>query len=317
MIKEAQEGTKPKLRHYIPLVIVPIVWGSTFPVSSYLFNDLKTPIPFVLLFRFFFASIAIFLMQRKVKVKQMFKKNYIWAIITGIFLALGYIFQNEALLDADSNTNAVITNLTVVFVPLFGIIFFKDKFRINIAFAALLAFLGAYMITMLGDASDSSKATGIMGWAFSFIGCIGYSAQVILNAKKVEKVNSVVWIFWVILFATIAFALYTGWALIANHENIRNFDFSILGPEAIASVLYLTIICTIFPFVVRQLVLKIIPSEQAIVFLSTEILWAAIIGLFFGFSLNILQGLGFVVMLAAIFVSERMWKLFSKNRKNK
>ncbi len=131
----------PKISTIIPhryqgalsLVLVTIVWGTTFPAMKDLITDFS-PIWLVLI-RFTFAAVLLspFLLRAK-------KSDFIAGISLGVVLLICYMFQLEGLHLTSANRNAFVIGLNVLFVPLFGILFGKlPERRLDLVGAGALA----------------------------------------------------------------------------------------------------------------------------------------------------------------------------------
>ena len=95
------------------------VWGATFVLVKNALQDVS-PLLFNLL-RMGLAAIVLAAINRR-HLRELSRKNLVWGLIVGAFLAAGYQFQTAGLARTTAAKSAFITGLVVVFVPLLTVI---------------------------------------------------------------------------------------------------------------------------------------------------------------------------------------------------
>ena len=108
----------------IGLLIVTIIWGLTFVMVKDAHND-APPFSFAAL-RFGLASILILFILNK-NIININKQEFLSGMICGIFLFLGYAFQNFGLMITTATKSAFITSISVLIVPIMLVIFNIQK----------------------------------------------------------------------------------------------------------------------------------------------------------------------------------------------
>jgi len=133
-----------QLRGIFALVIVVLVWGTTFPAMKDLTATLS-PV-WIILVRFALATIILspFLWRAR-------RADLASGVVLGLILFFCYLFQVEGLALTSSNRNAFICGLNVLVVPLLGLVGGRLPER-RIVFALLLAIVGLAALCWDGGA---------------------------------------------------------------------------------------------------------------------------------------------------------------------
>lgn len=106
---------KPVVTAHLLLIVVVLVWGTTFPIVKAALRDCP-PLLFNLL-RMTLATLALLAVNLRA-VRQASRRELLHSTLAGIFLGLGYQFQTAGLALTTPTTSAFITGLVVVIVPL-------------------------------------------------------------------------------------------------------------------------------------------------------------------------------------------------------
>jgi drug/metabolite transporter (DMT)-like permease len=132
------------LRGIVVLVIVVLVWGTTFPAMKEL-TSYFSPV-WIILVRFALATLLLapFLWRAQ-------RSDLKLGIVLGLLLFFCYLFQVEGLALTSSNRNAFICGLNVLVVPLLGLLGGRLPER-RIVVALLLAVLGLVALCWDGGA---------------------------------------------------------------------------------------------------------------------------------------------------------------------
>ncbi len=126
------------LRGIFALLVVTLVWGTTFPAMKDL-SSFFTP-AWIIFLRFFLAAVLLAPFLLRIN-----RKDLAIGLGMGLLLFVCYVFQVEGLALTTSNRNAFITGLNVLIVPLLGILLgsFPEK---RIIFAVVLAVIGLFAL---------------------------------------------------------------------------------------------------------------------------------------------------------------------------
>lgn len=130
-------------RGILALLIVTIVWGTTFPAMKEMTGYLSAN--WIVVSRFGIASVLLLPFVIRARWKDLH-----YGFMAGVLLFFCYLFQVEGLALTTSNRNAFICGLNVLVVPLLGIAMGKWPDR-RIVIALLLAVAGLFALCWEGS----------------------------------------------------------------------------------------------------------------------------------------------------------------------
>ena len=146
------------LRGILALLIVTLVWGTTFPVMKDL-TAYFSPLWIVFLR---FALAALLMLPFLIRARR---ADCISGALLGAVLFVCYMFQLEGLALTSSNRNAFITGLNVLVVPLLGILAGNLPER-RIVHALMLALAGLFALCWDGGAWGRGDTLALLGALF-------------------------------------------------------------------------------------------------------------------------------------------------------
>jgi drug/metabolite transporter (DMT)-like permease len=164
------------LRGVAALLIVTLVWGTTFPAMKDMTGYLSAS--WIVLCRFALASVLLlpFLWRAR-------WRDLRWGMLAGVVLFLCYVFQIEGLALTSSNRNAFITGLNVLVPPLLGVAL-GARLERRILAALLLALAGLFALCWEGSFSWGRGDTLALLCALFF----GLYVKIMeATTRKVEK----------------------------------------------------------------------------------------------------------------------------------
>ena len=147
-------------RGILALLIVTLVWGTTFPAMKDMTSYLSPN--WIVVSRFGIASVLL--------LPFMFRARWAdlhYGFLSGVLLFFCYLFQVEGLSLTTSNRNAFICGLNVLVVPLLGIVMGKWPDR-RIVVALVLAVAGLFALCWEGTFSWSRGDTLALMAALAF-----------------------------------------------------------------------------------------------------------------------------------------------------
>jgi drug/metabolite transporter (DMT)-like permease len=151
------------------LVLVTLVWGSTFVVVKEALVSIG-PFEYVAL-RFGVAFLVLAaLFQRRVR--RLGAAGRQAGLVIGGFLFLGYALQTSGLPDTTAGRAAFITGLSVVLVPLFASRLLHQPVGPGLRLALVLAPLGLWLLSFDGEMSLHLGDLLVFGGAVAFAGHI-------------------------------------------------------------------------------------------------------------------------------------------------
>ena len=163
---------------FICLVVCTLIWGTTFiaqdtgmdNIGPFTFNSVRFFVGFLAVTPF------VFLFEKE-KINHQIKnktKEFSKLILpVGIFLFLGCIFQQVALLHTDVANAAFFTVFYVLMVPIIVYFLFSEKLHWSIWPSVLACVVGGYFLSDIGNATirfgDSLVLIGALFWALHII----------------------------------------------------------------------------------------------------------------------------------------------------
>jgi drug/metabolite transporter (DMT)-like permease len=256
-----------KIISFICLVVCTLIWGTTFiaqdtgmdNIGPFTFNSVRFFIGFLAVTPFvFFFERKIINHQIKNKTKEFLKL----ILPVGIFLFLGCIFQQVALLYTDVANAAFFTIFYVLMVPIIAFFLFFEKIHWSIWPSVLACVAGGYFL------SDISNANIRFGDTLVLIGALFWALHIIYIGKIIIKFDMP---FFIALVQNLIVAVLSFILVIIFEE----FDFSKIKLETV-EILYAGILSGGAAFALQIFGQRNISAAPAAIVMSLEGVVAAI-----------------------------------------
>lgn len=152
--------------------------------------------------RMFIGSVGFFVMllggqkrkQNAIDLKGLLRTALGAVLLAGILFAADLMAWHTSFLYTSVGASSLIANLSAVFVPLTGILLFKEKLRPNIIFGGLLAFVGFTGLTFLKAANGSSGGVAVssnyLGEWLAFLTAFFYTGYILSIKSMAGKYSS-------------------------------------------------------------------------------------------------------------------------------
>ena len=150
----------PHLRGIAALLVVTLVWGTTFPAMKDMTDYLSAS--WIVLARFALASVLLLPFFWRARLGDVGR-----GVLVGVVLFFCYVFQIEGLALTSSNRNAFVCGLNVLMVPLLGMLAGRLPER-RIVVALVLALAGLFALCWDGGVSWGRGETLALLSALSF-----------------------------------------------------------------------------------------------------------------------------------------------------
>lgn len=265
-----------------------ILWGSSYFVLKNTLDEV--PLFLLLSIRFFFAGL-ILLTVRAPYLRRLNRRCLGTGALTGLFLALAYIFQTVGLTNTTPGTSAFLTTVYCVLVPFLSFAFTKrrpDGYNIVAAIACLA---GIGLISL-----DTGLRFTLSGEGLTLIGGVFFALQI----AAVEKwcADEDVILHTAIQFLT-AFAVCFACSLATETPTV-NFS-----GRTLLALVYITVFVTALAFVLMNIGIKYTTANTSSLILSTEAVFGVAFSmLFYRERPSLQEMIGFAVILAAVLLSE-------------
>ena len=252
-----------KLTAQIGLLFVTIIWGFTFVLVKGALND-ALPFSFATL-RFGVATFLTLLIINK-KINTLNKMELIGGIVCGVFLFLGYAFQNFGLMITTATKSAFITSISVLLVPILLVILNLQKVQMHIWIAVLMATAGLYLLILPGGGLN-------IGDIITFGCSISFAIHIITQDYYIKKEVRL------LPFINVQLAFVTIISLISAF--FYEPDPIIWSERLMGAIIITGVLATFTAFLIMIWAQKILnPSETAIIF-SLEPLAASLFAMVF------------------------------------
>ncbi len=285
-----------KTTSLLSALLCTFIWGTTFIaqetgmklIGPYVFNGVRFFVGFLALLPFYLA------IERKKTSKEISKnksKFFLLSILIGIFLFLGSVFQQVALLYTDVANAAFFTIFYVPMVPIIVFFLFKKKIHWSVWPSVIFCVIGGYLLTNFHD------ATIRLGDTLVVVGAIFWSLHIIFVGKIIEEFDTPILIGLIqtiiVSFCSIVLALIFEEFILINILNQK------------LQILYAGILSGGIAFVLQIYAQKnISPAPSAIIF-SLEGVFATIAAwIILSQILNINNILGCAFILAGVLISQ-------------
>lgn len=284
-----------KVMAYFNIILVNILWGTSFIASKYALVNGFSPLMLALM-RFVIITIIMFpLVLKKEKRISFPKESFVLILASGLMgVTMYYVLAYNALELTSASNTALIFAAVPIFSMLYNAVFKKKKFSLFCWFGVVMSLFGVYLLVFYGGNAeiDFSNKDALIGNLLMIGACLAWVAYIEFTNSISKKYCALYVTWWQFIFGTIAlvpFALFEG-------STISNISFMSWG-----SILYLALVCSGFGYLVHlSSINKLGPVIAA---LSVNILpISATIGsvLLLGETVTLLQGIGGVIVLASI-----------------
>ncbi len=291
-----------QLKADLSLLIVTVIWGSSFVLTKNSLDHLSTYN--FLAIRFLLAALISAIIFYK-NLISLDKDTIKYGIFIGAILFTGYAFQTVGLNYTSASKSGFITGFSVVIVPILSAFLLKVKPHKSAVIGVVFAIIGLGFLTL-----DSSLALNI-GDLYTLISALMFALHIITVGKYTVKVDS-------IAMAIIQIGVVGVLSLFFSFATEK--PILPKGLEIWVTIFVLSVLCTSGAFIIQNVMQKFTsPTHTALIY-SGEPVFSAIFAYFVAGEL--LTGraiLGSILILIGMIVSELDWKtvLSSKNSKKK
>lgn len=269
------------------LLLITVIWGTTFPILR---TSLEVVAPYdIIAIRFTLAALILCAIYWKRLVRM--GRVAVWdGLVTGLFMAAGYLTQAIGLTTISSPRSAFLTGTAVVFVP------FIDRFVSRLGastgewIGVALVFAGILLFS--GDAGLMLRA----GDLWTLAGAVCFACQVVTTNVAARRSDT-----FAVSALQAAVAGAVGWIFVVPRGGLsRPFAEMPWG-----TLLYLATIATAFILVLQTWALGKTKPVRAGVIYSLEPVFAAMVAMiFFGEGMRMNEVIGSVAIMAGVLVAE-------------
>ena len=278
------------LKGIFALLIVTMVWGTTFPAMKDLSQHFSAP--WILFLRFAIGALLLspFLLRGK-------KPDFLGGAMLGVLLFAASMLQFSGLVLTSSNRNAFVTGLNVLVVPLLGVAMGRIPER-RIIVAIVLAIAGLFALCWDGAAWGEGDTLALCG-AF----CFGvYVKMLELAARRAG--NLLAMAAMQIIAVALCAALWLAMRELPAHPFVWT-DFVAAGRASFFNLLYLSAVATAAIISLQAWGQRYASANESAVIYAFEPGCAAIAAYFWlGESMGVRGIAGALLLIAGMIVSQ-------------
>jgi drug/metabolite transporter (DMT)-like permease len=286
-----EKYSKKKVLALILLVIVTILWGTTFIITKII--TATVPIFIYLGFRFFIAFLGF--SPFFPRLKKINKQIIIGGIISGTFYFLGMVFQTFGLQTTTAGKGGFITGLNTIMVPFFAYIIFHKHFKKKIWAAVILSVIGLGFFFLEGLGGQIGV---LMGDLLVLICAVFCALFIVYNDKYVNLMD--VYPYSIIQLLTIS-----GFSFLCSLLFRENYSFSfMMNPYFWFIMVYMGIGVTTLTFLFQNWSQQYQdPATTAVIF-TLEPVFAVLFGFLIGQEFLSISGwIGSILIFIAILIA--------------
>lgn len=280
------------------LLSVTFFWGTTFILSKILLGDI--PLSNYLAIRLTLAAVFIsfFSVRYRSELSSALIKH---GVILGVFLFFSYLFQMWGIQYTTASNAGFITGLSVILVPVFAVLFFKDKPRVSSLVGVMFATAGLYYLSG-GDFYQLNKGDWLV-----FVCALTVTFHVILTGRYAPLHN---------IYLLTSVQLITTAVLSLAFAAVDRVALPDLTWSTILLLIYLAAFGTVYTFLMQTAMQRYTTATRTALVFTMEPVFAALFAYIIGGEeLGILGWFGGSLILIGMIIAEINWMELWQNIK--
>lgn len=286
------------LKYDLALILVTLVWGSTFVLAKDLLAH--TPPLNYLSVRFLIATLSFAAIS--LNIWRKLDRNALWGgLLLGAFLYGGFLAQATGLVYTTPAKSAFVTGVSVILVPFFSYLLTGARITSNHMLAVVLAACGFGLLTMPQTNEGVNR-----GDLFTLVGTGFWALHIVYTGVWTKRAEARPLLLVQLVVAALFFALsLSALRALDALPALAGAGFPVTF-RSVAQLLYLAIFSTIVTIMVQIRVQRHISATRAAIIFSLEPAFAAFFSyLVFGERLGLRAVIGGALIVLAIAVSSR------------
>lgn len=275
------------------LILVTLCWGISYYLMDVALSDMD---PFTLNAHRFLGAFAVAALLSWKKLLNVNKTTLKYSVLVGVALVFVYIGATFGVKYTTLSNSGFLCALTVIFTPIIGFIFLRQRLSRKMLIAVLMCFVGIALLTLKDD--FSINMANLKGDLLCTMCGVAYAIDLLLTEKAVahEEVDA---------FQLGVFQLgVTGVCNLILAFLVETPHFP-TEPSIWGAVAFLSVFCTGVAFIVQPIAQQYTSASHTGVIFALEPVFAGIVAfVLVGEVLTAKAYLGAVLMVASIFVME-------------
>ena len=297
-------NNKKQFQADLMLILVTLCWGVSYYLMDICLQDMD---PFTLNAHRFLGAFAIAAVLSWKQIRTVNKTTLKYSVMVGFALVFVYIGATFGVKYTSLSNSGFLCAMTVVFTPIFGRVFLKQRQDSKLIIAVIMCLVGIALLTLKDDFSINQE--NLKGDLLCLMCAVAYAIDLLLTEKAVahEDVNAYqLGVFQLGVTGVCNLVL----AIITEEPHLPS------TPGIWASVLFLAIFCTGVAFVVQPIAQQYTTASHTGVIFALEPVFAAIVAVIFANEiLSAKSYFGAFLMMASIFVMELDFKALIRGKK--
>ena len=283
-----------KIRSFIYIILAGVLWGSqtlfVHFLKPYGFESLElTSVRAIVSF----CAIALFALITDREAFKIKWKDLLITLGVGICLYATAAFYYIAMDMTSTATSVVIMYLSPVYVMLFSVLFFKEKFSASKLIALVLVIAGSVLVSGAfgGEEGFKFNLVGVVFAVLSGLTLAGYNIFTkISSSRKCKPLTTTLYGFMFMALSSLIFA-----------NPIEIVGKAAATPAVTVPLLLgIGLVTCIFPYFLYNLAVEKIPVGTAASLAVIDPMAATVFSVFIGEKLNVFSVIGVVLVLCAI-----------------
>ncbi len=275
------------------LILVTLCWGISYYLMDVALGDMD---PFTLTAHRFLGAFAVAGLLYWKKLLNVNKTTLKYSVLVGVALVFVYIGATFGVKYTTLSNSGFLCALTVIFTPIIGFIFLKQRLSRKMLISVLMCFVGIAFLTLKDD--FSVNMANLKGDLLCTMCGVAYAIDLLLTEKAVEHEE-------VDAYQLGVFQLGVTGVCNLILAFITETPHLPTEPNIWAAVAFLSIFCTGVAFVIQPIAQQYTSASHVGVIFALEPVFAGIVAFaLVGEVLTPKAYLGAVLMVASIFVME-------------
>jgi drug/metabolite transporter (DMT)-like permease len=281
-------------KHFWALVLSLLLWGLSFPALKIALRS-NSPAT-ILVYRYGFAFLVVlpYFLLRHRKEASILARNKVLFIL-GVSNWAGSILQFAGLQLTSSIKSAVLSQMTVVVVPLLALWVLGERLDWAKAAGIVLSIAGAVMLSTNLDFSRFSAGSSLAGDGLT-VAAVVFWAIFVVYTRKLAQGLGVFWLLWANTLATFVLSLETALAT----------DQLAIDRTGLWLALFLAVFCTILPTALYNYSLKVVDATSSAIIGPLETISAVFLSvLLLGEGFTSTGIAGSLLIVASVYLVDR------------
>lgn len=286
------------------LMLVTLCWGVSYYLMDLCLIDMD---PFTLNAHRFLGAFVIAALLSWKKNRTVNRTTLRYSVLVGIALVFVYMGATFGVKYTSLSNSGFLCGMTVVFTPLLGWIFLKQRQSKKLVLVVLMCLVGIALLTLKDDFSINTAH--IKGDLLCLMCAVAYAIDLLLTEKAVarEEVDAYqLGVFQLGVTGVCNLLL----AFLTEQPHLPT------TPTVWGAVLFLSVFCTGVAFVLQPLAQRYTTASHTGVIFALEPVFAAFVAAIFANEiLSVKSYFGAALMVASLFIMEIDFSSFGKSQK--